>query len=68
MSDPRALRVVAQLEEGGFSLVVMNDDLNADSRWYRLVYLGEAFTDALRAHYRVAGVVDGYHLYRPLEP
>jgi hypothetical protein len=67
LSDPRALRVVAQLEQRRFSLVVMNDDLDADSRWYRLVYLGEPFTAALRAHYRVAGVVDGYHLYRPLE-
>jgi hypothetical protein len=63
--DPRALRVVDALERRRFSLVVINDDLEASARWYRVVYLGEPVIAALKANYRAAGVVDGYHLYRP---
>ena len=65
MSDPRALRVVADLERRRFTLIVLDDDLRASARWYRVVYLGEPFVEALKAHYRAAGVVDGYYLYRP---
>lgn len=63
--DPRALRVVDALNRRRFSLVVLDDDLEASERWYRVVYLGEPVITALRTHYREAGVLDGYHLYRP---
>jgi hypothetical protein len=63
--DPRAVRVVDALNRGRYSLVVLDDDLQASARWYRIVYLGEPVTQALKAHYREAGVLDGYYLYRP---
>jgi hypothetical protein len=63
--DLRALRVVDALDRRRFSLVVLDDDLEASARWYRVVYLGEPVITALKTHYRAAGVVDGYHLYRP---
>jgi len=39
--------------------------VGASARWYRIVYLGEPVIAALKTHYRAAGVLDGYHLYRP---
>jgi len=63
--DPRALRVVEALNRRRFSLVVLDNDLDTGARWYRTVYLGEPVTTALETHYRAAGVLDGYHLYRP---
>ena len=63
--DDRAVRVVEALSERRFALVVLNDDLESSERWYRVVYLGEPVTSAIKAHYRAAGVLDGYHLYRP---
>jgi hypothetical protein len=67
VSDPRALRVLKELEQGRFSLVVLDSDLEASARWYRLVYLGEPFVAALQRRYRPAGVADGYYLFRPVE-
>ena len=57
--------MVEAIDQRRFSLVVLNDDLDASARWYRIVYLGEPVTIALKARYRAAGVVDGYYLYRP---
>jgi len=64
--DPRALRVVDALDQRRFSLVVLDDDVEASARWYRVVYFGEPAITVLKTHYRAAGVVDGYHLYRPV--
>jgi len=63
--DPRARRVIEALAQRRFALVVLNADPKSSERWYRVVYLGEPFTTALEAHYREAGTVDGYSLYRP---
>ena len=63
--DPRAMKVVERLAAGSYSLVVLNDNLDASARWYRNVHLGDRVTAAIRSRYREASVVDEYHLYRP---
>jgi len=63
--DPRALRIVEDLARRRFALVVLNDDLEASARWYRSIRFTDLTIEPLRTRYRRAGVVDGFHLYRP---
>lgn len=66
--DARAMRVVAALDRGEFGLVVLLEDMAWAERWYRDFHLGEPVVAAIRRRYRPAGQVDGFHLYRPVEP
>lgn len=65
--DPRAERVVAAVREGRYSLVVLMMDLDAGAYWYHNFHLGDPVVKAIRGRYRLAGTVDGYALYRPIE-
>jgi hypothetical protein len=61
--DPRARATIARLA-GDFELVVLNEDLDRATGWYRDYHLGPAAADILRSRYSPAGTPDGYHLYR----
>jgi hypothetical protein len=63
--DPRALRWWRRSTSGAFPWSCSTTTSMPSARWYRIVYLGEPVTIALKARYRAAGVVDGYYLYRP---
>ncbi len=64
--DPRARATVDRIEEGRYSLVVLNEDLDRGrDHWYRDFQFGEAAAGAIASRYVKSGVRDGYHLYRP---
>ncbi|HYM81361.1 MAG TPA: hypothetical protein VEY91_08105 [Candidatus Limnocylindria bacterium] len=66
--DPRAVRVVRDLDEARYDLVVLMTDLDSGAYWYRNFHLGEPIVDAIRRRYRAAGTADGFHFYRPNPP
>jgi hypothetical protein len=64
--DPRALRIVESVRRRDWSLIVLNDDLEAAADgWYRDFHLGPEMVEALRANYAPSGRVREFFLYRP---
>jgi len=64
--DPRALRIVESVGRRDWSLIVLNDDLEAAADgWYRDFHLGPEMVEALRANYVPSGKVREFFLYRP---
>ncbi len=64
--DPSALRIIHGLTRRRFGLLVLNDDLGATARWYRVIHFGDLTIGPIEDHYRKTGTLDEYHLYRPL--
>lgn len=62
--DPRAQRIATETAAGRWALVVLVNDPEKSTAWYRDFHFGDAIMQPLLARYAHAGDADDYVLYR----